>query len=84
MHALGARRIVHIAFHDRGIIGSLSFTLGYQKVLEEKIDNLLRRAHGQSGMEAWPMNACKPSQASLANPSCRGNWHASSLTAFQS
>ncbi len=49
MHALGARQMVHIAFHDRGIIGSLSFTLGYPKVLGEKIDKLLARTHGQIG-----------------------------------
>ena len=48
MHALGARRVVHIAFHDRGIIGSLSFTLGYPKLLGEKIDNLLAHAHGRA------------------------------------
>ena len=49
MKALGASRVVHIAFHDRGIIGSLSFTLGYAGPLGEKIDNLLARGHGQTG-----------------------------------
>lgn len=49
MHALGARRMVHIAFHDQGIIGSLCFTLGYPKSLGEKIDVMLARAHGQMG-----------------------------------
>ena len=49
MRALGARRVVHIAFHDLGIVGSLSFTLGYPKVLGRKVDSLLVRADGQGG-----------------------------------
>jgi hypothetical protein len=47
MHALGARQMLHIAFHDRGIIGSLSFTLGYPKLLGDKVDSLLARVHDQ-------------------------------------
>ena len=47
MHALGANQMVHIAFHDRGIIGSLSFTLGYPKLLGNKVDGLLALAHDQ-------------------------------------
>ena len=49
MHALGAARLVHIAFHDLGVIGSLSFTVGYPQGLADKVDGLLARVHGRGG-----------------------------------
>jgi GAF domain-containing protein len=57
MHALGANQMVHIAFHDQGIIGSLSFTLGYPKLLGDKVDGLLARAHDQIN-EGSLVNEC--------------------------
>lgn len=44
MRALGAEQIIHIAFDDQGVIGSLSFVLEYPERLGETLNKLLERA----------------------------------------
>jgi hypothetical protein len=48
MQALGAGQMMHIAFSDQGIVGSLSFVIDYPQQLGQKLDELLERAASRS------------------------------------
>jgi GAF domain-containing protein len=68
MHALGASRLVHIAFYESSIIGSLSFTVGFPKAIGNKIDGLLARAPGRTGSESL-VDDCSKTVRALASES---------------
>jgi hypothetical protein len=48
MQALGALQMVHVAFSDQGIVGSLSFILNYPDQLGQKLNTLLDEAPSSS------------------------------------